>query len=143
MVDTPDIPGKMCDWENVYAIKYAEQALQYLSRTASIYIATAATQSTPEDIEKAFKRVELNKYINGYFCKHNTGYTKPAPEFYLSISKILSVHHSSITMVGDNLKKDILPCQKLGFNTIWLTSQQNEDVPDDVHIIANLGELCS
>jgi putative hydrolase of the HAD superfamily len=143
MVDTPGIAGKMCDWEFVEAIKFADEALKKISLKASIYIATAAVESSPEDIEKAFKRVGLNKYIKGYFCKQNTGFTKPAPEFYMAIIKALSVNHSSVTMVGDNLEKDILPCHKLGFNTIWLTSEQNKEMPEGVRIIANLSELCA
>lgn len=143
MVDTPGIAGKMCDWEHVETIKFAEEALKKISLKASVYIATAAADSSPEDIEKAFKRVELNIFIKGYFCEQNTGFTKPAPEFYMAIIKTLSVNYSSVTMVGDNFEKDILPCHKLGFNTIWLTSEQNKEVPEGVRIIASLSELCS
>ena len=143
MVDTLGIAGKMCDWENVEATKHAEKALKQISLTAKIYIATAAAESTPKDIEKAFKRVGLDKYIKGYFCKQNTGFTKPAPEFYLAIIETLTVDHSSVTMVGDNFEKDILPCHKLGFNTVWLTSEQNKKVPKGVRVIASLSELVS
>lgn len=141
MVDTPGIVGKMCDWEYVEATCFAEEALKKISQKASIYIATAAADSTPEDIEKAFKRVGLNKYIKGYFCRQNIGFTKPAPEFYLAIIKKLSVNPDSVTMVGDSYEKDILPCHKLGFNTVWLTSQQNKEIPEGIRIIANLSEL--
>ncbi len=141
MVDTPGIAGKMCDWEHVEATRFAEETLKRISLKASIYVATAAAESAPEDIEKAFKRVGLNKFIKGYFCKQNTGFTKPAPEFYLTIIKTLSVNPGSVTMVGDNLEKDILPCHRLGFNTVWLTSKQNKDLPEGVRTIANLGEL--
>ncbi|MCP4120064.1 MAG: HAD family hydrolase [Desulfobacteraceae bacterium] len=143
MVDTPGMAGKMCDWEYVEATRFAGEALKEISLRASIYVATAAAESTPEDIEKAFKRVGLNKYIKGYFCKQNTGFTKPAPEFYLAIIKQLSVNPSSVTMVGDNLEKDILPCHGLGFNTVWVTSEANKEVPEGVLTIADLGELAS
>ncbi len=143
MVDTPGITGKMCDWEHVEAIKFAEETLRSISSKASVYIATAAAESSPEDIEKAFERVGLNKYIKGYFCKQNTGFTKPEPEFYLAIINTLSVNRSLVTMVGDNLEKDILPCHKLGFNTVWLSSEENIKVPEGVKIIENLSELCS
>lgn len=143
MVDTPGVAGKMCDWEHVEAVEYAEEALKEISSKASVYVATAAAESTPEDIEKAFKRVGLNKYIKGYFCRKNTGFTKPAPEFYLAIIKQLSVNHNSVTMVGDNLEKDILPCRQLGFNTVWLTSDQNKETPEGIRKIASLSELLS
>jgi len=143
MVDIPGISGKMCDWKYVEVTEFAEEALKKIFLKSAIYIATAAVESTPKDIEKAFKRVGLSKYITGYFCKQNTRFTKPAPEFYLAIIKALSVKPISVTMVGDNLEKDILPCHKLGFNTVWLTSEQNKKVPEGVRMIANLSELCS
>lgn len=141
MVDTPGVAGKMCDWELVEVIPFAEDALRKVSLTASVYVATAAADSTPDDIEKAFMRVGLSKYINGYFCRQNTGFTKPAPEFYLAILDALSVNPGSVTMVGDDLEKDILPCHGLGFNTVWLTSEKNTPVPEGVRIIASLSEL--
>ncbi len=141
MVDFPGVAGKMCDWEYVKAVHFADEALRKISADASIYVATAAAESTPEDIEKAFKRVRLNKYINGYFCKQNIGFTKPAPEFYLAIIEKLSVKPNSVTMVGDSLEKDILPCHKLGLNTIWLTSGQSKEVPEGVRVIESLSEL--
>lgn len=144
MIDFKGVPGKMCDWETVEIVKYAEEALRQLSQTASIYIATAAAQSTPEEIEKAFNRVELSQYIKGYFCKHNTSFTKPAPEFYLTIINELSTDVGSVTMVGDNLENDILPCHNLGLNTIWLTSEPSKGgVPEGVRIIKSLNELYS
>ena len=143
MVDTPGIAGKMCDWGHVERVKFAEETLKKISLKASVYVATDATESTPEDIEKAFKRVGLDKYIKGYFCKQNTGFTKPEPEFYQAIINILSVNNSSVTMVGDNLEKDIIPCHKLGFNTVWLTTEQNKEVPKGVKIISTLSELDS
>ena len=143
MVDFKGVPGKMCDWETVETVPYAEEALRQISQTASIYIATAAAQSTPEDIKKSFSRVRLDKYIKGYFCKQNTGFTKPAPEFYLAIINALSVDVGSVTMVGDSLDNDILPCHKLGFDTIWLTSEPTKGVPEGVRIIKSLNKLYS
>lgn len=143
MVDTPGLEGKMCDWEHIETIPFAEEALKNISSKSPVYIATAAEESSPEDIEKAFRRVGLNHYIKGYFCRQNTGFTKPSPEFYETVMKTLSVTNNAITMVGDNFEKDILPCHQLGFNTIWLTSGQNKKVPEGVRVIATLRELCS
>jgi len=101
MVDTPGIAGKMCDWGHVERVKFAEETLKKISLKASVYVATDATESTPEDIEKAFKRVGLDKYIKGYFCKQNTGFTKPEPEFYQAIIDILIPVRNSIKFAED------------------------------------------
>lgn len=141
MVDFPNIPGKMCDWPKVEATKYAQETLQRVSQRADIYIATAASSSTASDIESAFKRVGLDSYIRGYFCKQNTGFTKPAPEFYKAILKYFGIAPTQVTMVGDDLKKDILPCRELGIQTIWLTSENVFPAPKGVTVIRNLREL--
>lgn len=141
MIDFPDMTGKMCDWDHVETMTYAKEALRYISQKARIYIATAAEQSFPEDIEKAFRRTGLHRYIDGYFCKHNTGYIKPAPEFYRAILKQLCAAPDVVTMVGDSLEKDILPAHRLGFKTIWITTPPYPDVPEGVRIISTLREL--
>ena len=143
MVDFPGVPGKMCDWEHVEKTFFAEEALKKTSSFADIYIATAAAESTYKDIEKAFKRVGLSKYINGYFCKQNTGFTKPSLGFYKAILEKLSVAPSSVTMVGDNLEKDILPCHEIGLKTVLITNDIHPKTPQGTKIINNLSELCS
>ena len=141
MVDTPSIAGKMCDWEHVKEVPFAKETLKRIHLNTDIYIATAAAESTPQDIEKAFKRVGLSKYIKGYFCKQNTGFTKPDPEFYKTILKKLSISHQLLTMIGDNFEKDIIPCHKLGIKTVWLTTDHNKTIPEDIKRISTLRDL--
>lgn len=142
MVDDRKQAGKMKDWPTVSACENAQIVLAHLSRQHDIYIATAASSSTPEDIKAAFKRVSLTKYIAGYFCKTNTGYTKPDPRFYKVILQTLGIAPHLITMVGDNLKNDILPCVNLGMQGIWLQKIADQNgLNKNIRIITNLVEL--
>ncbi len=141
MVDFKGVPGKMCDWDHVEATPFAKQALEKLSKTAQIYIATAAAQSSPKDIEKAFERVGLSDYITGYFCRQNTGFTKPDPLFYQTIFEKLNVLPHQVTMVGDTLENDILPCLELGCHTVWLDPRGGHETMENVRVVQNLGEL--
>ena len=109
MVDFPGVPGKMCDWDTVEFVDGAHETLECLSKSARIYIATAAAESTELDIKKAFERVGLNKFISGYFCKANLGFSKGDPGFLPAIIKKLEKPVSCIAMVGDSLEKDIQP----------------------------------
>lgn len=142
MVDFPGIPGKMCDWDYVQATEFAHEVLENISSRAKIYVATAAAESTPVDIKKAFARVGLDMFISGYYCKQNTGYTKPDLKFYKAILEDLAVDPSRVVMVGDTLEKDILPCHELGFNTVWITQKQNADMAASIRVIESLKELC-
>lgn len=142
MVDCPGKTGKMCNWETVEAVDGAEETLRYLSEKAHIYIATGANESSEADIIKAFNRVGLDQYISGYFCKNNLGCKKGHPDFLSGILERLDKKPAQITMVGDNLKSDIEPAQKIGIKAIWFNRNQTSDDEVSVHTITTLKELC-
>ena len=143
MVDFPGTPGKMCDWETVAAVDGAREALEHLSGQADIYVASAAAQSTPTDIEKALERVGLDGFIKGYYCPANLGVSKGQPEFLPSIIERLGVAASRIAMGGDSLAKDIEPAARAGVQAIWLTESDASGSPPGTRIIASLRELCA
>lgn len=146
MVDFPQFRGKMCDWPTVEAIEGAQQTLAHLSVHNTIYIATGADDSSELDIKTAFKRAKLDQYISGYFCKHNLGVGKSSPEFFGKILTLLSLPASSVTMVGDNIAKDIIPALKEGIEAVWFNPQSkpltdHKTMTSSVHQIKALTEL--
>jgi putative hydrolase of the HAD superfamily len=143
MVDTPGMDGKMCEWLVVSAVDGALPALQHLSKTAQICIATGAVDSSEEDVKKALARVGLHRYISTYYCPDNLGCAKGSPEFLATIVGCLDRPVERIAMVGDSLEKDIIPAAKIGMQTIWLSSQQHIEKPASTKIIGSLHELCN
>lgn len=142
MVDFPGVPGRMCDWERVEAVEGAHGTLRVLSAQAKMYIATSAAESRPEEIENAFKRVELAEYISGYFCRYNTGFSKPDVRFYQSILSQLDSRPQKTVMVGDSIENDIRPCILLGMNAIWFNRRNDSARPiGDIPQINRLAEL--
>ena len=128
MVNFPDQSGKMCDWPTVEPIDGALEILEYLSQYHQVYIATNAADSSEQDIQQAFSRVGLDKFIAGYFCKANLGVDKASPDFFPTIISRLNVPASSVTMVGDTLEKDIVPALKSGINAIWFTQKPEQNL---------------
>lgn len=124
MVDYPQYSGKMCDWPEVSAVVGAQETLSFLAQRHKLYVATNAAESTEQDIRNAFERVDLARYISGYFCRANLGCGKENPEFYSKIANHLAVSPAQITMVGDNLDNDILPAIAGGLNAVWFSHQQ-------------------
>ena len=143
MVDFPDVAGKMCDWETVEAVDGAMEALCHLSRSASIYIATGAADSSEADIRLAFERVGLDRYITGYFCRANLGFSKGEPDFLPAILDKLSADESHVFMVGDSLVKDVEPALNAGIKPIWFNRKLDGSVPKGVKVIRHLAELCT
>lgn len=142
MVDFPDAKGKMCDWETVQAITGAKETLEALSKTAKVYIATGAADSTELEIKRAFDRVGLSQFISGYFCKANLGLLKGTPEFLQAILAKLNISPANVAMVGDNYEKDIKPAIAAGIQPIWFAKNNTESVSDNVKVIKQLSALC-
>jgi putative hydrolase of the HAD superfamily len=143
MVDFDDEAGKMCDWSKVQAVDGAEEVLHYLSKQSDIYIATNAEDSTELDIQKALERVDLAKYVSGYFCKANLGVSKGSVDFYQRIAAKLRVLPQQLTMVGDSYEKDIEPAIQAGLNAVWLRDSTRRGVESPkFKCINGLRELC-
>ena len=141
MLDFPQKIGKMCEWETVEAIAGAKETLAVLSKTAKIYIATGAADSTEQEIKSAFDRVELSQYISGYFCKENIKLEKGTAVFLNAIISTLAIPVSNITMVGDSFIKDIEPAISVGITPIWFTPNSDQIAPDNIRTIKRLSEL--
>ncbi|WP_435276248.1 HAD family hydrolase [Psychrobium sp. nBUS_13] len=122
MVDIKNSSGKMRDWETVIAIDCAQETLKYLSQNAKLYIATGAAESKESDIRAAFSRVNLDCYIDGYFCCDNIGVNKGDSDFLPRIVKKLDVNPKQCYMVGDSLDKDIYPALAAGIKPIWFNA---------------------
>ena len=143
MVDFPEIPGKMCNWDVVEAVHGAGEALKHLSNFSEIYIATGAKESTESEIRSAFERVGLAQYISGYFCRANLGVEKGSPAFLLKILKQLNKRPAEVTMVGNSLKADIEPAIKAGIKAVWLCENKTNTDQPAYRVIYSLKELCS
>ena len=141
MVDFPGVSGKMCQWGKVEAVYGAREALETLAKTAQIYIATGAADSTELEIKLAFERVGLSQFITGYFCQENVGFLKGSPEFLSSILNKLNTPLANIAMVGDNFEKDIKPAINAGIKPIWFTQKNIENSHDNVKVISKLSAL--
>jgi len=144
MVDFPNQSGKMKDWPRVKCCDNAQQVLAFLSQKAKIHIATSARDSQPEDIQQAFARGGLAKYIDNYLCRYNTSFDKDNPNFYSAIIASLGVLPAKIVMIGDNLHQDVLPCLEVGMQAVWLDTtktQQQGLSSDGFHIIHSLSDI--
>lgn len=142
MVDFPGQPGKMCRWEHVEAVPGAAEVLHSISGQVEVYVASGAAQSSPADIEEAFRRVGLDRYISGYYCKNNIGIEKGSPDFLSAILADLNRQPGQATMVGDNFEKDILPALALGLRAIWISDEWDDEWREGARVIASLTELC-
>ena len=141
MVDFPRYKGRMCDWPEVAEVPGARQALEYLCRGSRLYVASGASDSSVGDIRRALARIDIDSYFTGVFCQSNTGFSKSDPRFFEAILASLGVRPGEVTMIGDSLEKDILPCHRLGMKTVLLSEVDLPSLPPGVGCIRSLHEL--
>ena len=134
MVDDKSQHGKMRYWDTIQLVNHANEVLNALSKRYDLYVATAASDSTIEDIHAAFQRAEIAEYIKGYFSQENIAFNKGSSDFYLAISASLCLKPHQLCMVGDSLEKDILPAKQAGLTAIWLNQRESKCVAGVVTI---------
>lgn len=66
--------------------------------------------------------------------------SKPDPKLYESIIKRFNINKNEMIMIGDQVEKDVLPCQSMGIDAIWLNRKNKENI-NNVKEIYSLSEL--
>ena len=140
MVDFPNENGPMYLWEDVATVEGAVEVLEKLSKEVNCHMATNANDSNKVHIQKALKRVGLNKYIKEIYCYRSVGYEKPSKEFFDFLIKDLNAELKEVVVVGDCLQKDVLCTLSCGINTIWFNAS-NEKCPASVISINKLIDI--
>lgn len=63
---------------------------------------------------------------------------KPDPRIFLMGVEKLGLHPENVAVVGDSIKKDIVPAQQAGCQTVWLKGESWMDEPQDETIPDNI-----
>jgi FMN phosphatase YigB (HAD superfamily) len=135
----------MALWPEVRAIDGAEETLRALAPDHRIAVATNATVSRRDMIERALSRVSLLEHISDIFCFTEMGVRKDSPEFWARVLASLRVAPAEVAMVGDSLEQDVIAPRECGVFSVWF----NEDgrSPADargfptIHRLEELGAL--
>ena len=134
--------GPMKDWPEIRLIAGVDQMIPLLHKEWEIAIATNAMASNESDILAAFKRVELDEYIDRIYCFKSVGHLKPSAEFFDHVIKFSGVEKSKCIMIGDSYQNDILGANQSGIRGIWLNHQGLSPVETpECTTIRNFSEL--
>ena len=140
MVNLPGQTGPMCDWPEVRRVRNARPALRELSRAARCHLATNAMDSDSTQIRRALARAGLDAWIDRVYCFRDLGFAKPSREYFESIVEDLGIGASRLTMVGDDLEKDVRGALRCDLRAVWYNCLGRE-TPAGIVSISDLGEL--
>jgi putative hydrolase of the HAD superfamily len=65
-------------------------------------------------------KIEILYEFDNIFCSEEIGLKKPDPKFFIYVVELLNLNPGEILYVGDSLKLDIFPANKLGFKTVLI-----------------------
>jgi putative hydrolase of the HAD superfamily len=119
MADLPGNTGPMCDWPTVEAMPNVREALAELCRFSRCHLATNARDSESDQIRRALERVGLGASITNVYCFRSVGHAKPSPEFFDHICRHLQTEAHELTLVGDDLEKDVMGALRSGLRAVW------------------------
>jgi FMN phosphatase YigB (HAD superfamily) len=129
-------------WPEVRAIEGAEETLAALAVDHRLAIATNATVSRRDMIERALERVSLLRYITDVFCFTEIGARKESPAFWSHVLASLHLEPRDVAMVGDTFEPDVLAPRRAGIFSVWFNEGgRNPLDAQDIPTIHDLPEL--
>ncbi len=95
------------------------------------------TDGRPEGQRAKIKALRLNEYVDHIIVTDELGgveYRKPHTQAFVLMKNRLNVGFSEMCYVGDNIRKDFIPCNRLGIRSIYVAN------PDGLYFDSNLSE---
>jgi len=124
-----DVPMAM--WPAVAAIEGAREALDALSGSVPLAIATNASVSTSSEVEQALSRVGLGGRFAHVFAFADLGIRKAEPEFWQIVSRELGVPLPRLAMLGDSLEADVRHPRRFGVQAVWFNPTGESPLPSE------------
>jgi len=96
------------------------------------------------NVDEVLRDFDIRKYFNGVIESAVVGVRKPDARIFMLGCVALGLDPEQVLVVGDSLKKDILPARSLGCKTAWIKGRgwtPDEDAATDEAEIPNLTAL--
>lgn len=84
------------------------------------------TDGRPEGQWAKIKALKLNKYVDHIIVTDELGgveYRKPNKKAFELLKELLNVQFSEMCYVGDNIRKDFIPCEQLGIKSVYFVNE--------------------
>ncbi len=96
------------------------------------------------NVDSVLRDFDLRKYFKGVIESAVVGVRKPNPVIFKLGVDVLELEPGEVLVVGDSLKKDILPAESIGCRTLWLKGKgwtADEDAQSHPGMIKTLSEV--
>jgi len=119
-------------------------AMEVLERIKKAgYIICATTNGVSLTQYKRIKNSGLEKYFDYVFVSEDTGYQKPAKEYFdYAVANSTEKDKSKILIIGDSQSSDILGGINSGIDTCWYNPKGESGRYESTYTVLSLFEIC-
>ena len=96
------------------------------------------------NVDSVLRGYDIRRYFKGIIESAVVGVRKPNPTLFRLGVDALEMVASDVLVVGDSLKKDIVPAESLGCQVLWLKGKgwtADEDTQTHPHTITHLAQV--
>lgn len=111
-----DAVADLCDAAARSSIEEARPVLEALSEKYPMVLVS----NFYGNVEAVLKAYGLDHYFKTIIESAVVGVRKPDPEIFMLGVKALGLEPQEVLVIGDSLRKDILPAESIGCRTLWL-----------------------
>ena len=132
--------AKYCDDYARECIKEAIPTLKALSEKYPMVLVS----NFYGNVDSVLRAFEVREYFHGIIESAVVGVRKPDPRIFMLGCVALDLDPKNVLVVGDSLRKDILPARQIGCQTAWIKGRgwtADEDLATDPALIASLAAL--
>ena len=129
-----------CDRAARSAVEEARPVLELLSRHYPMMLVS----NFYGNVDSVLRAYDLRRYFKGVIESAVVGVRKPNPTLFRLGVDALELEPQQVMVVGDSLRKDILPAESLGCSTLWLKGKgwtADEDAQTHPGTIKSLADV--
>ena len=96
------------------------------------------------NVDAVLRDFDVRRYFGGIIESAVVGVRKPNPTIFRLGVDVLELPASEVLVVGDSLRKDILPAESLGCQVLWLKGKgwtADEDAQTHPNIITSIEQV--
>lgn len=105
-----------CDAQARDCIEQARPTLEYLSQKYPMVLVS----NFYGNVDSVLRAYDVRKYFQGVIESAVVGVRKPDARIFMLGVVALGLQPQDVLVVGDSLKKDILPAESIGCHTAWI-----------------------
>ena len=95
------------------------------------------------NVDSVLRADDLRRYFRGVIESAVVGVRKPDPAIFMLGVVALGLEPRQVLVVGDSLRKDILPARSIGCHTAWIKGRGWDQAEDDAQDPAQIPSLAA